>query len=156
MRPRRFIFDVQLQLKDAGAVTASGNGTIGGQPKVIDTKGGGAFGGQPSNEAPRFDGYFVCDVAAIDVSSANEKYTLILQGSDTADFSGQVVNLAMIELGAAAALTGGANVAAGPTRYWTGFESNRHTVHWRYLRVRHEIAGTTPSINYTSYLARNE
>ena len=81
----------------------------------------------------RYDAWWVVDVSAMGISEPTEEegetpatvsdegYRLILQGCDTEDFDAgegdTIVNLAVLDLGAAAALLGGATDQVGPGRY---------------------------------------
>lgn len=104
--------------------------------------------------AGRQDMTWVVDVAALDIASADEKYTFLLQGSNTSDFSGTKENLAVIELGAAAVRDGGAR-ASVIGRYMAGVW-NDIVGDWKYVRVNLIIAGTTPSITFSSWLSKTQ
>ena len=138
-----YIFDSGLQLKDAGAVTTSGQGQVGGSARIVDLGDGDVRGD------------LVLDVSAIDTTSADESYKLILQGSNSASFASGNEGLAFIALGSATGVQGfnvvGAATAAG--RYIVSFRNERGGTRYRYVRMQHVPAGTTPSINYVAYLS---
>lgn len=134
-----FNYDLALRLKDAGAVTASGNATVGGSAQVLDLGEG------------RFDGRAVCDVSAIDVATGDESYVLQLQGSLVANFASGVVALASKQLGGATPTGNSAASVVG--RYEIPFANEENGVRYRYVRLRYVIAGTTPSINLTAVVA---
>ena len=128
-----FTYDNALLLKAAGAVTATGTGTI------LDLG------------AARADFRAICDVSAIDNASADESYILQVQGSNSPTFASGVVALASKQLGVASATGNSANTGVG--RYEIHGSNEENGVLYRYVRVRHVLAGTTPSINYTAFLA---
>lgn len=136
---KSFTFDSALRLKDAGAVTASGNGQVGGSDRIVDMG------------SARFDGRVIVDIVAIDVADANETYTIRVQGSNSPTFAATVKTLASLEVGRAAATGSSAADAAG-TRAEIGVTNEFNGVTYRYLRVTHVLGGTTPSINYVANL----
>ena len=132
-----FTYDNALLLKDAGAVTATGNATVSAAAKIVDLGAG------------RVDGRVVCDVSAIDTASADESYTVQVQVSNSSSFASGIVAVASKQLGATAATGNSAATAAG--RYEIPFSNEENGTLYRYLRVRYVIAGTTPSINFVAY-----
>lgn len=134
-----FMFDRELLLKDTGAVTATGTGTVAAAARVLDLG--------PS----RADFRAICDVAAIDTVTGDESYVVQVQGSPVPNFASGVVALASKQLGGA---TPTGNSAATPTgRYEIHGSNEENGVIYRYVRIRHVVAGTTPSLNYTAFLA---
>jgi hypothetical protein len=142
VRPTR-TFDVLTQLKDnAGAVTASGNAQVAAADKIV-------FLGAGIMEAD-----LVTDVYAIDTTSADEKYEIEFQLSDSATFASGIVVAEVIKLGALASTGSSANSGAG--RYLNGV-SNLFDGHaYAYCRLYHRISGTTPSITYAAYLGKDD
>jgi hypothetical protein len=139
-----YIFDANLQLKDAGAVTATGVGQVAAANKIIDL-----------GDAD-MAGDLVIDVSAIDVVTGDEAYTLILEGSDVSDFSTgtpRIVPLATILLGGGTAILGAGATASGTGRHVLPFTNTYGGKRSRYVRIEHVIAGTTPSINYVAYMS---
>ena len=136
---KSFTFDSALRLKDAGAVTASGNGQVGGSDRILDLG------------AARFDGRVIVDITAIDVASADETYLIRVQGSNSPTFAATNKTLATLEVGRAAATGSSAADAAG-TRAEVAVTNEFNGVTYRYLRVSHVLGGTTPSINYIANL----
>ena len=132
-----FTYDHALLLKDAGAVTASGNATVASSARVLDLGDG------------RVDGRVVCDVSAIDVADANESYIVQLQVSNAIGFDSGVVAIASKQLGAATPTGNSAATPAG--RYEIHFSNEENGVRYRYARVRYVLAGTSPSINFTAF-----
>lgn len=134
-----FNYDHALRLKDAGAVTATGNATVGGSAQVLDLG------------ASRVDARAVCDVSAIDTVTGDESYVLQVQGSNAANFASGVVALASKQLGGATPT--GNSAATGTGRFEIPFSTEENGVTYRYVRLRYVIAGTTPSINFTAVVA---
>lgn len=145
---RNFTYDAALQLSDGGAITASAAGTVATVAKVFDT--GAVFGGPGG----LFKGVAVFDVSAMDISSADELYLLIIQGSNSPTFASGIQNLAQIELGATASRKGGAaDSLIG--RYELIFQNEQADVQYQYLRLYRNISGTTPSITNTCFIGRD-
>lgn len=136
-----FTYDNALLLKDAGAITADAAGTVAAAARVLD------FG------AARLDARVIVDVSAIDVSSADERYDVLLQFSNSSTFASGVIGGAAISLGAAAALPG-ESAASAIGRYEAAFSNEINGVTYRYARVYTNVTGTTPSINYTAYVVK--
>lgn len=136
-----FTVDAALRLKDAGAVTASGNAQVGGSDRILDLGAG------------RMDFRAILDVAAIDTTSADESYRIRLQLSNSATFASGIVTAATAELGVASATGSSAATAAG-TRVELAGCNEFNGVVYRYARLTHVIAGTTPSINYQGWLVK--
>lgn len=139
MGQRTYPFDIQTLLKDAGAITADAAAQVGGQAQILDLG------------AARTDAIVVVDVTAIDISSADENYRLVLQGSNSPTFASGIQNLAILELGATAARPGGAaDSLVG--RYELMFTNEQADLTFRYARMYTDVTGTTPSINYTAFM----
>lgn len=141
---RSYSLDATQILKDAGAITASAAAQVGGAAKVLDTQGGNS-----STVAAVYRGILLIDISAIDVSSNDEIYDIIVQGSDSATFASGIENLAQLNLGAAATRDGGAGVSL-VGRYELPFINEQAGLAYRYLRAYTKAAGTTPSINYVA------
>lgn len=124
------MYDASLLLKDSGLVAATAVGTVGGSPKVVSLGQG------------RVDGRMFVDVSAVETDSSDELYRLTLQGAAKADFTGDVVDLVVLEVGA----TG---------RYEVPFTSERlGTVH-PFVRLHTAVSGTVASgVNFTAYLSK--
>ncbi|MBB4066756.1 hypothetical protein [Gellertiella hungarica] len=98
----------------------------------------------------RFEGVLIVDVLAIDISSADEFYHLLLQGSNDAFVNKET--LAQLTLGATAARPGGAiNSVVG--RYEIPFTTEQHDVNYKDVRLYVDVGGTTPSIQLKSWIA---
>lgn len=80
--------DVSTQLKDAGAITATGPGKVGGVNRVVNLG------------AAVVRGTLMVDIAALDVAGGDEAYDIRLQGSTDPTFASNVSVLARVEAGA--------------------------------------------------------
>jgi hypothetical protein len=126
-----YLTDAQLELKDAGAVTADGAATVGGNARTIDVGPGKLR-----------DGACVeVRISANDFADTDELWTLRVQGSNDA-FSA-AVDLATLPI------PGG---QTGLTRIH--FTNELFGTVYREIRIFHDIVAgaTTPSINYTARL----
>lgn len=99
----------------------------------------------------RFEAVLIVDVTAIDVSSADEVYHLLLQGSSAQAFSTNEI-LAQLSLGATAARPGGAVVSV-IGRYEIPFITEQHDTVYDWIRLYTDVAGTTPSITFKAWIA---
>src|SRR5690348_13979256 len=96
MGSRVYNFDAEMQLKDAGLVAASAAAQVNSSNQILDLG------------AARFEGAVIVDITAIEIASNDEEYDILIQGSNTADFSGAKENLAQLNLGATEVRQGGA------------------------------------------------
>ncbi len=145
---RSFTYDTNLLLKDSTALTASAAAQVAAVNKVFDT---GFVSGGPG---ALFKGIAVLDVTAMDISSADEKYVLIIQGSNSPTFASGIENLAELDLGATASRNGGAgNSLIG--RYEVSFQNEQADVMYQYIRHYVLISGTTPTITHTCFVGRD-
>lgn len=140
MGQRVYNQDIELVLADgAAAITADGVTQVGGADATKKVGAG------------RFEAVLIVDVSAIDISSADEVYHLLLQGSNASNFS-SVETLAQLSLGATAARPGGAvNSVVG--RYEIPFITEQHDTVYDYIRLYADVAGTTPSITLKAWIA---
>ncbi len=136
-------FDAATELKDAGAITASGVATVGGVPRVVNI--GAAF----------MRATLVVDVDLIDLTTGDETVELRLQGSTVPDFTSDVVVLDTIRVG-------DTSVSAGETTDRVAGRLTRSVMNsvngvkpYPYLRMYAVLAGTTPSINYRAFLTKD-
>lgn len=138
----RHTYDAATVLKDAGLVAATGNATVNSVAQILDLGQGTTLG------------LVVLDVTAIESATGDEKFTVILQGSNSSTFASGVVNLSSMEFGALAVLTGPPSAAPAIGRYEMGFSNNLAGTIYRYLRVRVVVAGTIATgINFSAWLA---
>lgn len=131
MPQNSYTYDNLLLLKDAGAVTATGAGTVGGQARVLDLG--------PANLG---DARAIVDVSVMDTADSNETYRVSIQGSNDITFATGVAEL-------------GSVLISGTGRSEIPFSNVQAGVTYRYAREYHTLAGTTPSINYTAFIAKD-
>ena len=134
------MLDTEHILKDAGAVTSSGYGTVDSEAQVIDLGEG------------LVRGNVVIDVSQMSMNSNDELYQICLMGGDDASFT-KTVALAMLELGPRETLED--NFDSKIARVVLPFQSEKNGVVYPYVRIRHVISGTGPSINYTARIEKD-
>jgi hypothetical protein len=102
------------------------------------------------------DADLVVDITAIDTVTGDESYAFILEGSPDAAF-GTAANIkVMAELrigGATGVAPNGAADTVG--RFIIPFRNERNGVTYRYLRLYTAIAGTTPSVTFSAFVAKD-
>jgi len=134
--------DYDLKMKDAGLVAADAAGTVDGSAKVADI--GKGF----------VEGLLVVDVTAIEIASNDEKYAIKLQGSSRSDFAHNIVDLAVLELGAAEVIGGDYDSATG--RFVVPFTTEKNGYLWPYVRVYTDVSGTIATgINFVAYIQKH-
>jgi len=125
----RNTYDHLLLLKDAGAVSADGAGTVATVARVLDMG------------AADFMAKAVVDSSALDTTSTDETYRVLIQGSNVAAMSSGVVTL-------------GATDVTVNGRSEVYFSNRSGDTVYRYVRIFFDVGGTTPSINATAFLAK--
>lgn len=130
-------FDAALLLKSSSAVTASGNAQVNAVDRILDLGLG------------RVDARAICDVTALDVSSGDESYRLRVQLSNSATFAAGNITVASLELGDSTVTGSSVDTVVG--RYEIPFANEVNGVLYRYARMTHVIAGTTPTITHSAY-----
>lgn len=125
-------FDIKLLLKDAGAVTADAAGTVAAAAKVLDL-GDAAYVGDGVQA--------VIDVSALDTSSGDETYDVMIQGATDAAFTTPVA-LAKRTI---------KNTGRHDLPFSNAMPDGTYL---RYLRTFIDVAGTTPSINCTVWVGK--
>lgn len=134
------LIDTLLQMEDgAAAITADGAGS-----SDIDI----------GSTTARFRGDLVIDVSAIDIANSDEKYEILILGSDSATFASGVEILAQLTLGDEAALPGPSAVDQNTDvgRYVLPFRNEQNGRAYRYLRLYVDVTGTTPSITFKAWV----
>ncbi len=140
MGQRNYNLDVLLLLADgAVAVTADGVSQVAGAAVNIQLGPG------------RFEGVLIIDVSAMDVSSADEVYNLILEGASSNAFSATEV-LSQYTLGATAVRPHGAATSV-IGRYEIPFITEQHDTVYDWVRLYADVGGTTPSITFKAWIA---
>ena len=133
--------DALLELKDAGLIAADDNAQVGGSDQILDM-GTGVFVGEVLHE-----------VSAIEIASGDEVYKLIVQGSSSATFASDIVDLSTVVLGDASTIATTRDVDSTTGRYISGVSNVLNDVAYRYVRLRIEVAGTIATgINVASHL----
>ena len=137
----QFTFDAALIIRPAGAaITATETNAT-----ILDLGNG------------LIDGYLVLDVTALDTVTGDESYEVMLEVSPDAAF-GTAANIrvaAEMKIGGA---TGAAPNGAADTigRFVIPFRDERNGTTYRYARLYTVIAGTTPSITFSAFLAKDD
>ncbi len=134
------MFDYTYILKDDGAVTSTGYGQVDASAQVINVGSG------------LVRGNVVIDIDAVKCSAGDELYFLHLVAGSDASFT-QQVSLCSKELGAATSLVG--NLDSKISRVVLCFQNEERGVHYPYMRIKHVISGTSPSINYRARLEKD-
>ena len=130
-----FTYDDALELKAAGLVAATADGSV-----ILDLGGG------------LVEGNLVLDVSAVEVASTDEIYNISLEGSNVAAMTSGSVSLATQEHGNAAA-PADADTATG--RFVVPFRNEQNGTLYRYVRIHTKVAGTIATgINYTAFIAK--
>jgi len=124
----------------AAARTASGYGSIAAAAKTVNLGNG------------LVRGNVVIDVSDMTMQSNDELYQLHLMGGDDSDFTKEVA-LATLEIGCMEVIEGSKDSKIG--RYILAFENEQNGVIFPYVRIRHAISGTTPSLTYTARLEKD-
>lgn len=142
---RQFIWDKLLEMKDSYAVTASALASVDGVAKQYNT--GGAF----------TRGVLVVDVTAIGGGAASSnRYTIVLQASDTTTFT-NYVGLARVVLGQpiASLIEGlGTNITPSTGRYIVPFINMVNDTIYQHLRVYTYAAGTSSkTVTFSAFLS---
>ncbi len=131
----QFTYDDALELKAAGLVAASADGSI------VDLGAG------------MVDGFLVIDVTAVEIASGNEIYTISLEGSNVAAMSSGSVCLAKKVFGNLVVPMDAALSASG--RYVIPFRNEEGGTAFRYVRLSTLVAGTIATgINFSAFLAK--
>ena len=142
MAETQYTLDVDLELEDgAAAITADGAGSA-----ILDL----------DSTAPRTRGDIVLDVSAMDITTGDETYTIMAQGSSSATFASTIQELACIRVGDGSAISSTIDVNDSTGRFVLPFINERNGTSYRYLRLYVDVAGTTPSITFKAWLAKTK
>ena len=146
MDAKRYTFDAELELKDAGLVGSSAAATVDGAAKVLDL--GSGF----------VEGDIVIDVTALEIANNDEIYDIIAQLSLDNDF-GTDTNIrerCQLNLSAAAVKRSDANADDAVGRYNLPFNNELKGTKYRYARLYTAVAGAliANGINYSAFLAK--
>lgn len=136
-------FDAATELKDAGAVTASGAAQVDGAPRVVEV--GNAF----------LQAVLIVDFDAMDIAGGDEAYEVRLQGSSDPTFATDVSILASVRAGAGS-VTGENNTGVG-RRSVPFINESEDGKPLPYLRAYHVVTpgAATGSVNYRAFITKN-
>lgn len=137
-----YVFDANLEMKDAGLIAADAAALVDGVAKILDLG------------ESRWDGDLVVDATAIEVDSSNELYEICFQVSSSATFASAVKTIAIIPLGAFEVIAG-TDVDTPAGRYTVGVHNEHGGTIYRYARLYTNFTGTVGTgINYSAYLCK--
>jgi len=137
----RYMFDSDLEMKDAGLVASSAAAQVDSAAKIIDL-GTGVVKGVVN-----------IDVSAIEIASNDEVYDICVQLSSSATFASTYVTAAKLELGANEVLQGDQDSTTG--RYKLYFDNEYDGTYYRYCRLYTVVAGTIATgINYIAHMSK--
>jgi len=134
-------YDNALLIRAAGAaITATETGSV-----ILDLGAG------------MMDADLVVDVTAIDVTTGDEAYSLMLEVSPDATFgtAGNIRVAAELRIGGAT-FTAPNGAADTVGRFIIPFRNERNGTIYRYARLYTLIAGTTPSLTFSAFLAKDD
>lgn len=138
-------YDADLQLKDAGLVAADGAATVASVAKIIDL-------GDVDVK-----GDLVIDVTAVEVATGDEGYLIILEGSDSSDFSTgtpRILPLCIAAMGDSTTIPGAGATDTSTGRFVLPFTNNVNGTRSRYVRIYTDVQGTIATgINFSAYLS---
>jgi hypothetical protein len=156
-----YIFDANLQLKDAGLVAASAAATLGGAAKILDLDNGATS--PPSNVSTQvagfFDAYLVILVNALELDSSDESYIVYLQFSNSATFASGIVANGSLFIGhhSSTSAPTGVDTDSAVGRYIVPFTNEWNGTLYRYMRLYTKVAGTVATgINYSAYVTQDK
>lgn len=136
----QYTYDAAMLIRATGAaITSTETGSL-----ILDVGAG------------LLSGCMVVDITALDVTTGDEAYSLMLEGSPDAAFgtAGNIRVVSELRIGGATFTTpNGAADAVG--RFVIPFRNERNGTLYRYLRLYTLIAGTSPSIAFSAFLAKH-
>jgi hypothetical protein len=136
MRNKTYSYDTALIMKATGLIAASA-----AVATILDL--GAAY----------VEGAVILDVSAIEFDTADEKYEVLLQVSNSATFADTSIVVAAIKFGDAA---NGAHDVSTAGRYVMHFCNEQYNTVFRYARLYTVVSGTVATgINYTGVMAKN-
>ncbi len=144
-----YTFDAELEMKDAGLVAADAAWTVDSADAVIDVGTG------------RVDGKVIVDVSALEIATGDERYSLIIQGSNSATFASGIVILACLPVGDGSTIGtafggSGVDVDDSTGRFEIPFSNERNNTYYRYIRGWTDVAGAIATgINFSAYMVKN-
>ncbi len=149
LRQNSYSYDLSTLLEDgAAAITAAGAGS-----DELDF--GGTSPGPGVAQVAYTKGHVVVDISAFDFTTGDEEAEILVQLGTVSGFgSGVIVNRAVLAMGAAGGMaSSGADDDSALGRLVIGVDNEFKGTVYRYMRVFVTVAGTTPSITFTAFLA---
>lgn len=143
MNNHSYLFDEDLEFKDAGLVAASAAAQVDAAAKIVDLGAGYVCGD------------LVIDVSVIEIASNDELYEIGFQVSSSSTFASTIEEVCALKLGALEVTNG--DVDSTATRYILRVSNEMQGVIYRYARVYTTVSGTIAGgggINYTAFLTR--
>ena len=152
IRRQSFMYDVDLELKDAGLIAADENATqVDSTDSIIDLGDG------------RFYGALILNVTACEVASGDEVYQVCTMFSNSSTHASGVVAGPTFYLGDAAGI---AAILDAPTtvpdtdngigRYELPITNVFNNTTYRYLLLSVEVSGTIATgVNFTAYVSKS-
>jgi hypothetical protein len=143
-----YTFDAELEFKDAGLVAADAAALVDSAAKIVDVGVG------------LFEADMVIDVSAVEIATGDERYTIIIQGSNSSSFASGIAILCALPIGDGSTIGtafggSGVDVDDAVGRYVLPFRNERNGTFYQYLRIWTDVAGTIATgINYTAYAAK--
>lgn len=133
-----YVWDANLEFKDAGLVAADAAATVDAAAKVVDLGSG------------YWRGALVVDVSAIEIASNDERYDICFELSASSTFASGILCRAVLALGALEVISGDTDSATG--RYVLFVDNEVQGTLYRYARVYTDVSGTVATgINYTAW-----
>lgn len=150
---RTYDFDANLVTSNqVAAYTASGFAQANGANGILDL--GGNQGSSPV-ELARMDACMVCDVTALDITSGNETYKLIVLVSNDPTFAaGNCFMAGEIEIGKGVSLDGLDMADSVIGRYEIMFSNNLAGSIYEFAALYLVIGGTTPSLTLSAFMSK--
>jgi len=142
---KRYTFDNNLLLKDAGLVAASAAATVLSAGKILDLGAG------------LVEGDIVIDVSALEIASNTEIYDIVAEVSPDAAFgtAGNIVERVALNLSAKEVKRTDCDKDDAIGRYILPFSNEHNGTVYRYMRLYTVVAGDVATgINYTAFLAK--
>ncbi len=134
-----YTFDSDLQLKDAGSISASAAAQVGGVDKILDLGAG------------RVDGVIVIDAASGDVAAGDEA-TIMAQVSASSTFGSGIFVAGSLIFGDVT-LNGESVDTVFPRHQELQFTNEINGTIYRYLRL-YTLIAASGQCNYTAFLAK--
>jgi len=145
-----YTFDADLEMKDVSAVIgADAAWQVAAAAKVLDMGTG------------RVDAKCIIDITALEIASGDERYDLLIQGSNSATFASDIVILACLPVGDGSTIGtayagSGVDVDDTAGRYVLPFTNERNNIYYRYIRGFTVVTGAIASgITFTAYAVKN-